>query len=1538
VGARDLGKMTEILCRWLNEDVRVAHKLSDANLAEQFSSGYLFGEVLAKYGLQEDFPQFSKGRSSEAKLNNFMRLEPTFRLLEVPFNINLARDVMNERPGAAMRLLYQLFVALSRMKKQELNGQSLEFTRSPGRMKLEKVETSIFRERLKHQTPRQVDLNFEELIDRFKDRQRVYEEGVTRDRQRQAEKLRQEKRENCHRALERTREAREKQNLMYSKLKPISPTKTPQPKDPATSEMRTVEGRRSRRADAEAEETRVNINSFEARLRTLPASGMTTLPLQLTADLTKGNNTGPGSTGDYMSQIKRRTLVIQAGREEREKRRRHVLVQQMMALQEQEEERRKQQLVERLMRQCQQESRIATQLMHIRRQKDTIRNNRIFRQKQFEEQRMREFQEELNRNEALAKQGEKERRALELHHLKLYRQHKAQQAELNYRKHYQLAASIVDQMLDFSTKIAEYRVLTENMVPAKVVRDWKTLLIAGQPLYPQQEEEEEGERSSGSRGSQSTCSVPPSDLVRESLLEETDFWQYRNVEVDWELESGEKTAVDLPEAYCPILTHVVYSLLDIVDPPQPPPSPPHFPKFFLRASLLGKPFSGKTTVLNQLSRQLGIVVLCPSQLVERAVQQYLTEKTSLEAQLTTSQDEETPVISGRDDQLEGEGSGLSEEDSNSGDVDGESPVVGEGNEELEYQQTAVETAVEGEEEEKEEGEGEEKEGTSQQISSQELPLYFSELSVMGSLGCRAFLSLSRGDQISDQVTVDIIVESLRDLPEQSSWILDNYPTTLEQAKMLSCSLTGECAAKSRFSRDFVLLPEHQMKNMELQAAAGLDLVVHLKATSETVLRRAAHHASEQGTKLSQIQHRLLSFEAGWPRLKRWLQKFRILTTVNTSQDIERVVIAVHDKVKDIINKSKQHEALLKLGVTRSSMQLSSGSTTSLPMLKKLQALPQPPSKHHPLEKKATKSKRTRRPSSAGAPPLLHVIQQADKMVAVREEEKVSPGGSGWEYCSLPIASEMAECLAGKWGEIERCYTSVLKSAFRHLRQEREIICRYFHKRKGEFVEYLKRPDTKQELVSQWQANFNSIPTHLRREDTMKAELHCTVDDLCDRLWDVCDKRKEEWETERERIWNEKWLEDHLGLITNTYLSLMQAEVVKFQETVHLLQDYYCSMAESVPAQLPSPARLALVELVATEPQNPPSSSTDFTPEPQLSSKSSFRKSGKVPLVPRQPPPPTTSDDKTGGGGGGKKKDKGSTEDSVPIPPLEETAGLELDQQLVVHTFNTALTTLTSLVYPRVKALDSSIEVTKTLLQPAAPPAGQGTVSGAHADDDKKTGGKGGKDKGGKATPAKKGKQTPAKKGAPDPPQPVETPAAPLLSPEEREKKEKLIKAWREHKAALQHQEYSVRQRLKLIKSKAVEVVAYLKSVAGKMYEDMGEWLGRNYVEEVDCVTQLTNILRQAVEEEDPLSQEITIPGKSFFFDGSVVVYEEAPPPTPPIPPETPPPGVFSVAQLSKLESQLSSVAPDGVMLAQSFVQTLHGFTENAVRHINSLQG
>ena len=49
------------------------------------------------------------------------------------------------------------------------------------------------------------------------------------------------------------------------------------------------------------------------------------------------------------------------------------------------------------MRQSIQERRIAVQLMQLRHEKDVIRRNRLAKEKQFEEARIREFEEALNR-------------------------------------------------------------------------------------------------------------------------------------------------------------------------------------------------------------------------------------------------------------------------------------------------------------------------------------------------------------------------------------------------------------------------------------------------------------------------------------------------------------------------------------------------------------------------------------------------------------------------------------------------------------------------------------------------------------------------------------------------------------------------------------------------------------------------------------------------------------------------------------------------------------------------------------------------------------------------------------------------------------------------------------------------------------------------------------------------------------------------------------------------------------------------------------
>ena len=65
-------------------------------------------------------------------------------------------------------------------------------------------------------------------------------------------------------------------------------------------------------------------------------------------------------------------------------------------------------------------------------------------------------------------------------------------------------------------------------------------------------------------------------------------------------------------------------------------------------------------------------------------------------------------------------------------------------------------------------------------------------------------------------------------------------------------------------------------------------------------------------------------------------------------------------------------------------------------------------------------------------------------------------------------------------------------------------------------------------------------------------------DLCDRLYEICDNRKEMAENERTLVMKEGWLQDRLGLLTNHYLTLMQVEVDRYQDTYRVLKDYYNS--------------------------------------------------------------------------------------------------------------------------------------------------------------------------------------------------------------------------------------------------------------------------------------------------------------------------------------------------------------------------------------------
>lgn len=102
---------------------------------------------------------------------------------------------------------------------------------------------------------------------------------------------------------------------------------------------------------------------------------------------------------------------------------------------------------------------------------------------------------------------------------------------------------------------------------------------------------------------------------------------------------------------------------------------------------------------------------------------------------------------------------------------------------------------------------------------------------------------------------------------------------------------------------------------------------------------------------------------------------------------------------------------------------------------------------------------------------------------------------------------------------------------------------------------------------------------MRDDEEVKAELHQRVSDLNETLWNICDIKKAESERERENIINNGWLPDKTGILTNHYITLMQTELDRFQDTARMLKDYYKCMANPMPDELPQEyPRLALLDL------------------------------------------------------------------------------------------------------------------------------------------------------------------------------------------------------------------------------------------------------------------------------------------------------------------------------------------------------------------------
>ncbi|XP_037337699.2 sperm flagellar protein 2 [Pungitius pungitius] len=1092
--------MSDFLCRWLNEELELSQAVDPKTFAGNFSNGYLIGEILHKYQLQNDFSMFVNKDNSISKQNNFTRVEPTLRLLGISFDTNTAQKLMQEKQGVATRLLYKLYVSLEKKKQAETSSTLMEIMQPASKASLHKKEHEYYSDRL-DDMPAVSQPTQQKRQLRGKDDKRLKNIELRVCRQKHNDTM------TCN------------QGTIVQVPKP----------PPYTSQFNLKRRQQQQqRREQLAQTVQTEITQFEARKKLVTygfASSSSGQPSPGDFPLGRISQafgvTGRGakltlqSNSKYIQDIRQRLAENAVAREQREKRRDRFLVEQLEAHEAQEEALRDEQLVKRLTRQTQLEQRLTTQLLQIHMQKDVIRKNRLFREQQYQQRRERDFQEALEREAALAQQAKLDRAEEIRKELEFCNRIAAERAQGRHKKHFKICKDILEQIVDLATKVGEYRLHTGNLIPAKPMREWKELLFSGLPLYEPITCQEPG----------FPAPLDPVELKKQEILQKQDYDEYTNMagEWAWPEEAGQ---TKLPLTNNNILGHVVLRLRNIVHQPVEP-SPPPFPHFTIKACVLGKFCSGKTTCLTKLAEAHGIHVLSVDSLIEKALDAYHHGE-----QVTKQQEE-------KDIELE-----LTSSTSEKLDLD------------------------------------------TPEESRDRIP------STRAMQGAAAEKELKEGNTIPNKLLVDIVVEAIRQVPAQSGWILDGFPVDISQAHLLEKALGGSVdEGNDVLSSKTELVADPNPPEPAPPAPPALDLALLLDVPDECAIGRpfsqmdnaaaTTSHPTDKNLYLAQIPHRITAFQETWPKLEKWFGgRQNILVRIDA--DVEEVEL--HKRVESALQQVMMQTQEALAAPSGDDVVLDSGKAPDFSASPPTED--QPPGLAHEAhaescvspDKEGNKSVKSPSKSNKLFPRGLSrmvstssVTSEGSQGVPESPPESASPclGSSGWDYVDETLPPELPEYLCHHWDTVCDSYVNKVKAVMHQLRSQRSVIDLHLFNIREEFKQYMGRPDLKQELVSHWQKDFNSIPDDMREDEDTKAELYLRLDELCERLWDICDKRKEKDEKERDGLMADGWLEQHTALLVNHHSLLFQVELDRFQDTLRILKVYYLSMYRQVLPELPS---------------------------------------------------------------------------------------------------------------------------------------------------------------------------------------------------------------------------------------------------------------------------------------------------------------------------------------------------------------------------------
>lgn len=448
------------------------------------------------------------------------------------------------------------------------------------------------------------------------------------------------------------------------------------------------------------------------------------------------------------------------------------------------------------------------------------------------------------------------------------------------------------------------------------------------------------------------------------------------------------------------------------------------------------------------------------------------------------------------------------------------------------------------------------------------------------------------------------------------------------------------------------------------------------------------------------------------------------------------------------------------------------------------------------------------------------------------------------------SKDLAEILADQWATIETSFTETMKFSFRSIRKERDDALHHFHGLKESFHRFLERPDQKQEFVEVFQQLYNETENDLRSDPDAKAELHQRVEDLRDKLWEISDQRKEEAESERQSLIDDRWVEDHYANLNNIYITMMQAEVDRYIGTKQVLTDYFKdSHAETIDENTPASVVIPMISS-----QSLPETIINLGGAPTDSMR------GNRPIAPNS----AGIQGRKGGGGvqnshGKKGLGKTSSERHIQAIPTSEHGVTESDLEKFAE-IQAVFEAAVAVTYPPKETSEKEVNEKST-----------------------------------------KKKNT----------QVVEVVV---------ESKEVEPELPVECVKAIELENQLLRKRLERVRRQGIEHLKELANKGLEVFNILDDCIGLRFQAEMDAIKDLVNVIREAIESEVKLPNELVLEGEKFQVDYRVLTYEPEPEPRPESPVEKQTADGFTVLQLLNLGQQFRDCAPAGNIPAKDFIE------------------